>query len=57
MLYHAHAEIVAIEKSEALASPGVAAIFTAEVLRTSTGGRGFADSPQEEAGFELVVPV
>jgi len=27
---HAHAEIVAIEKAEALASPGVAAIFTAE---------------------------
>jgi CO/xanthine dehydrogenase Mo-binding subunit len=27
---HAHAEIVAIEKAEALASPDVAAIFTAE---------------------------
>jgi aerobic carbon-monoxide dehydrogenase large subunit len=27
---HAHAEIVAIDKAEALASPGVAAIFTAE---------------------------
>jgi carbon-monoxide dehydrogenase large subunit len=27
---HAHAEILAIEKTEALASPGVAAIFTAE---------------------------
>jgi aerobic carbon-monoxide dehydrogenase large subunit len=27
---HAHAEIVAIDKTEALASPGVAAIFTAE---------------------------
>ena len=26
---HAHAEIVAIEEAEALASPGVAAIFTA----------------------------
>jgi CO/xanthine dehydrogenase Mo-binding subunit len=27
---HAHAEIVAIGKAEALAAPGVAAIFTAE---------------------------
>jgi aerobic carbon-monoxide dehydrogenase large subunit len=27
---HAHAEIAAIDKAEALASPGVAAIFTAE---------------------------
>ena len=27
---YAHAEIVAIEKAEALASPGVAAIFTAD---------------------------
>src|ERR1700726_3130738 len=31
---HAHAEIVAIEKAEALASPGVAAIFTAEDVTT-----------------------
>jgi len=31
---HAHAEIVAIEKTEALASPGVAAIFTAEDVTT-----------------------